>query len=118
VSVKRVSVIVSAAAAGLLAACEGRFERAPRADEAASSVEATVAVPEVEGFASAAERTRAMEERAAELEQSLDQAMAEATTEEERLRAYEEFERGRLELNEMAESTSLDDGEDAFPPPP
>jgi hypothetical protein len=44
--------------------------------------------------------------------------MAEATTDEERLRAYDEFERGRLELNEMAGSASADDGEDAFAPPP
>jgi len=119
VSAKSGIAIVGLAAAALVAGCGGRLERTPRADgEAASAAAETPPVEDEEDFASEAERTRAMEQRAAELEQSLQQAMAEAATEEERARAYEEFEQGRLELNEMAESESTDDSEDAYPPPP
>ena len=120
VSAKSGIAIVGLAAAALVAGCGGRLERTPRADGEAASAAGGYA-PAVEGeesFASEAERTRAMEQRAAELEQSLQQAMAEAATEEERVRAYEEFEQGRLELNEMAESETADEGEDAYAPPP
>lgn len=108
------------AATALASACSGRLEHAPRADHeaAADSAAEQGDLAAAEGFTSEAERTRAMEERAAELEQSLRAAMTEASTDEERQRAYEEFEQGRLELEEMAESAPADDEGDAYGEPP
>ena len=64
-----------------------------------------------------AERTRAMESQAADLRRQYDDAMANAASEEEKIRAYQEFEQGRQELNEMSEGDA-GDGEDAYAPPP
>jgi hypothetical protein len=65
--------------------------------------------------ASEGDRTAAMEEHAADSQAAFEESMANATTDEERLRAYEEFEADRAELNRMAE----DDGSsDEYAPPP
>jgi hypothetical protein len=112
---------IVAVCAGLAAAgCGGRLERAPAAAPAADAGEP--AAPLVEspvegGFSSEAERTRAMEAQAAELQQQYKDSMANAATEEEKLRAYQEFEQGRQELNEIAED-DFGDGDDAYAPPP
>ena len=107
-------------ACGALAACQGRLERAPRgADEtAADSSYETGADAVDDEFASEAGRTEAMEDLAIEAQERFDEAMADATTDEERIRAYEEFEQQRLDLNEMAESESTAEDGDAFGPPP
>jgi hypothetical protein len=55
-----------------------------------------------------------MEEQSAELQRQYEDAIANATTDEERMRAYQEFEDGRQKLNEMAEAGV----EDEFAPPP
>ena len=98
---------------------EGQAGGAKRAPASASGQVDEVDDVAAEGggdFPSAAERTRAMEERAAALEQEFRAAMAAATSEEERVRAYQEFERGREELNEMGGEG--DGGDDAYGPPP
>lgn len=103
-------------------ACGGRLERAPAgsAERPATGGTQSVAAEEPAaqgGFSSEAERTRAMETQAAELQQQLKDSMANAATEEEKIRAYQEFEQGRQELNEISESGAAD-GEDAYAPPP
>ena len=92
-----------------------RDDAGARAEDSAAE-ELDEATSESGDFPSAAERTRAMEERAAALEREFREAMADATSEEERVRAYQEFERGREELNEMGEGDAGDD--DAYGPPP
>lgn len=119
--------LLALAALAVLTACNGRLERAPAASSAAagepaSRPESTAseqdAGPATEGgFSSEAERTRAMETQAADLRQQYEEAMASATTEEEKIRAYQEFEQGRQELDEMSEG-DLGESDDAYPPPP
>jgi len=112
-------------AAAAVSACDGQLERAPAerpaagsaADDVAASESAAAAEAEGAAFTSEAERTRAMEAQAADLKRQFDDAMANAASEEEKLRAYQEFEQGRQELDQMAEG-DLGDGEDAYPPPP
>jgi uncharacterized protein YjiS (DUF1127 family) len=115
-------LVLAVAAAG----CDGRLERRsagaagdPRSAAAADESNATAdAEPTADGgFSSEAERTRAMEAQAADLKRQYDDAMANAATEEEKLRAYQEFEQGRQELDEMSDD-DLGDGDDAYAPPP
>lgn len=110
-------------------ACGGRLERKSSDDaessarpapvEAADAAEDTPsdAAGEGSGFSSEAERTRAMEAQAADLKRQFEDAVANAATEEEKLRAYQEFEQGRQELDEMSDD-DLGDGDDAYAPPP
>jgi hypothetical protein len=115
-------ILAAVVAAGAVVACGGRLERAPaRGAErpAAADSEAIADVQEEEaqgGFSSEAERTRAMEAQAADLRQQYEDAMASAATEEEKIRAYQEFEQGRQELNEISDDG--DGGDDAYAPPP
>lgn len=122
----RLLAVVLAAAA---VACGGRLERkssndgetsgraAPAAEADSAEASPEEAAGEGEGFSSEAERTRAMEAQAADLKRQYDDAVANAATEEEKLRAYQEFEQGRQELNEMSDD-DLGDDDDAYAPPP
>jgi uncharacterized protein YjiS (DUF1127 family) len=118
-------LLLAVDAAAAVTACDGRLERAPAERPAAGAAvdagdesEPTVAEDAAgAAFSSEAERTRAMEAQAEELRQRYEAAMADAATEEEKLRAYQEFEQGRQELDQMSEG-DLGDGEDAYPPPP
>ena len=89
--------------------------RLRRAEPAAETAAAPSGAED--GFSSEAERTRAMESQAADLRRQYDDAMANAASEEEKIRAYQEFEQGRQELNEMSEGDA-GDGEDAYAPRP
>lgn len=119
------SLVVALAVAAL--GCNGRLERQSADAAGDSRSRAEVAAPaadeseygtlDAEGFSSEAERTRAMESQASDLRQQYEDAMANAANDEDRIRAYQEFEQGRQELNEMSEG-DLGDGEDAFAPPP
>jgi uncharacterized protein YjiS (DUF1127 family) len=118
-------LVVALATAAL--GCDGRLERRTDSADAAARPAAAqsgadeAAEPEADasagGFSSEAERTRAMEAQAADLKRQYDDAMANAATEEEKLRAYQEFEQGRQELDEMSDD-DLGDGDDAYAPPP
>lgn len=114
----RSSLVLTLLVAGLLAAaCDGQLRRK---GEASTPPDRNVSEEEdweaygsddaVAGYAGEAERTEAMEQQAAAMQQTYDDAIANATTDEERMRAYQEFEDGRQELNEMAE--------DEYAPPP
>lgn len=118
--------LAALALAGCALACGGRLERAAPSDSSpavgagagvAAESEVTGDDPVDGAFSSEAERTRAMEAQAADLKQHYDEAMAGAASEEEKIRAYQEFEQGRQELNEMSES-DLGEGDDAYAPPP
>jgi hypothetical protein len=87
----------------LLAGCGPASGPAPPAeDEAATDEPASGSLTE-------SERTREMERRAADLDARAAEARsAEGQTEEEKIRAYEEFERDRQKLNEVGEGGSPD----------
>lgn len=118
--------LAALALAACALACGGRLERAAPADSSSAGGAGTgvAAEPEVAAddpvdgaFSSEAERSRAMEAQAADLQQRYEEAIADAGSEEEKIRAYQEFEQGRQELNEMSES-DLGEGDDAYAPPP
>lgn len=95
-----------ALAAGALAACGGTQHET--VDVPPPSDSATY--EDSGGYDSEAARTRAMESRAADLEQKYRDALADPdATEAEKLRAYQEFEAGRQSLDETAESEPADD---------
>jgi len=113
----------------LLVACDGHVERSSSADDQATdraSGDAAYSDDESKGYATEADRTRAMEAKAAAVENRYRESMSEAATPEDRVRAYQEFEQGRQELNEMGEDDEPyadpgdagDDEGDAFGPPP
>jgi len=112
------------AAAVALSGCEGKLRKKGEAPETGESRnieeeeawQAYGADDAVAGYASEAERTSAMEAKARDLQLQLDDAVANAETDEERVRAYQEFESGRQELNEMAEED--DSSTDEYAPPP
>jgi hypothetical protein len=87
-------------AAALLGGCQPSGPEPPAATAAGSE-----AVGEGEGPRSQAERTREMEAQAAAMEERAREARenAESMTEEEKIRAFNEFEAERQRLNEMGQ---------------
>jgi len=116
--------------AAFAAACHGHIERASSDGEQAASDDAygvQAAPDDAGGYTSEAERTRAMEAKADAVQQRYKESMADASTPEDKVRAYQEFEQGRQELNAMGEDDdpsyddagdSADDSGDSFGPPP
>ncbi len=103
-SVRR-AIPLLAVAATLLAACGTRHETVEGAPESDPAYD--------ESFDSQSARTRAMEEKAAEIEQLYQDAMAdENASEAEKIRAYQEFERERQKLNEMGAGADDDSDDD------
>jgi hypothetical protein len=93
------------------ASCGTRHEVVHSGDPAGDSGDS--AYEESSGYDSQSARTQAMEDRAAELEQRYREAMAdENASEQDKIRAYQEFERERQKLNEMAESSGEDNASD------
>jgi len=98
---RRAPLPTLAFAALLLAACGGT--RHETVDVPPPSGDATV--EDSGGYDSQSSRTRAMEAQAADLEQRYRDAMNDPdATEAEKMRAYQEFEAGRQQLNETGAS--------------
>ena len=121
----RIACSVVAASAILLATgCNGRLasKSEPREPAAEVSTEYQVA-PDDPGVApsSESERTRAMQEKQAEMERKMAEARAGNLSPEELQRVYQEVEQDRQELNRMgegepppADASAVSD----YPPPP
>ena len=101
----------------------GPTQRVDRPAESApaSADESTAATaPAGEGAPlSEGERTRLMEQKADDLVQQYHDAQATATTAEERVKAYQEFEKGRQELTQTSEGDAAQPAaSDEYAPPP
>jgi hypothetical protein len=116
-------LVLACLAALAFAGCEGKLRKKGEPSAAAgrniSEEEAWEAYGSDEaaaGYSTESARTEAMEAKAAELQRQYEDALANARTDEERARAFQDFESGRAELNRMAE----DDGGagDEYAPPP
>ncbi len=111
----------AAAGALLCFACgpTQKVDRVPESSDATASAgaESATATPEL----SEGERTRLMEQKADDLVQQYQDAQATATTAEDRVKAYQEFEKGRQELNQQAEGDAAAPAagaNDEYAPPP
>lgn len=107
-----------APACALLCVGCGPTQRVEKAAESSAESAAAVAPAGDSAPLSEGERTRLMEQRAEDLVQQYNDAQATATTAEERVKAYQEFERGRQELNQTAEGEAPAAESDEYAPPP
>jgi hypothetical protein len=103
----------------------GQTQRVDRPAESArtdADESAAAAAPADDGRPlSEGERTRLMEQKADDLVQQYHDAQATATTAEERVKAYQEFEKGRQELNQTSEGDAAPAqpaASDEYAPPP
>ena len=110
--------------AALCLAC-GPTQRVDKPSGGASeSSDESAAAPPSAGDASSlseGERTRLLEQKADDLVQQYHDAQATATTAEERVKAYQEFEKGRQELNQAADGEAAPAepaASDEYAPPP